>query len=67
MVHGQVLKCFNFLFTHGVVGTVIIGDHGAPCGALVCLVATALASETLDGTCLGGSILGVVDGEALDL
>ena len=34
LVHGHVLEGFHFFFAHGIVGAVIIGDHGAPCGAL---------------------------------
>jgi hypothetical protein len=45
-VHVHVFQGFHFFITHGVIGAIIIGNHGAPCGALKCLVAAALASET---------------------
>ena len=51
-----VLKCFHFFLTNGVIGAVIIGNHGAPSGALKCLVALALTCEAFDGTCLDGLI-----------
>ena len=55
-VHGHLLKGFHFLFTHGVVGSVVVEDHGA----LVCtfegLVASAAACEAFEGTCLDGLI-----------
>ena len=55
-VHGHLLKGFHFLFTHGVIGSIIIEDHGALVGTLKGLVASATASETLDGACLDGLI-----------
>ena len=47
---------FHFLFTHGVIGSVVVEDHGALVGTLKGLVASAAACETLDGTCLDGLI-----------
>ena len=55
-VHGDLLKCFHFAFTHGVISAIVIEDHGPLVGALVGLVASASASETLEGTCLDGLI-----------
>ena len=55
-VHGHLLKGFHFLFTHGVIGSIVIEDHGALVGALIGLVASASASETLEGTRLDGLI-----------
>ena len=55
-MHGHVLKCFHFFLTHGVIGAVIIGNHGALSGALKFLVASALACETFDGTRLDSLI-----------
>ena len=55
-VHGHLLKGFHFLFTHGVVGSVIVEDHGALVSALKGLVASAAACEAFDGTCLDGLI-----------
>ena len=55
-MHGHMFQGFHFFIAHGVVGAIIICNHGAPCVALKCLVASALASETLDVTCLGGGI-----------
>ena len=55
-VHGHLLNGFHFSFTHGVICTIVVEDHGA----LVCtfegLVASAAASETLEGACLDGLI-----------
>ena len=56
LVHGHKLKGFHFFLTHRVIGVVIIGDHGAPSGALKCLVASALTYEAFDGTHLDGLI-----------
>ena len=55
-VHGHLLKGFHFLFTHGVIGAVIIKDHGMLVGTLEGLVASAAACEAFDGTCLDGLI-----------
>ena len=51
-VHGHLLKRFYFLFTHGVIGSIIIEDHGALVCAFERLVASASACEAFDGTCL---------------
>ena len=53
-VHGHLLKSFHLLITHGVIDSVVIEDHGALVGALEGLVASAAASETLEGACLDG-------------
>ena len=55
-VHGHLLKGFHFLFTHGVIGSVIFEDHGALVGTLEGLVTWATTCEALDGTCLDGLI-----------
>jgi hypothetical protein len=55
-VHSHILKGFYFSFTHEVICTVIVEDHGALVGTLEGLVASAAASEALDGTCLDGLI-----------
>ena len=55
-VHGHLLKGFHFLFTHGVIGSIIVEDHGALVCTLEGLVASAAASETLEGACLDGLI-----------
>ena len=55
-VHGHLLKGFHLLFTHGVIGSAVVEDHGALVGALKGLVASAVASETLEGACLDGLI-----------
>ena len=55
-VHGHLLKGFHFLFTHGVIGSVIVENHGALVGTLKGLVASAVACETLDGACLDSLI-----------
>ena len=55
-VHGHLLKGFHLLFTHGVIGSVVVEDHGALVCALEGLVASASACETFDGTCLDGLI-----------
>ena len=55
-VHGHLLKGFHFSFTHGVIGSVVVEDHGAHVCALEGLVASTSACETFDGTCLDGLI-----------
>ena len=56
LVHGHLLNGFHLLFTHGVIGSVIIEDHGALVGTLKGLVASAAACEAFEGTCLDGLI-----------
>ena len=55
-VHGHLLKGFHLLFTHGVIGSVVVEDHGALVCALEGHVASASACEAFDGTCLDGLI-----------
>ena len=55
-MHGHFLKGFHFLFTLGVIGSGVVEDHGALVGTLEGLVASASASETLEGTRLDGLI-----------
>ena len=55
-VHGHLLKGFHLLVTHGVIGSIIIEDHGVLVCAFVGLVASSAASETLEGACLDGLI-----------
>ena len=55
-VHGHLLKGFHLLITNGVIGAIIVGDHGVLVCAFVGLVASAAASETLEGACLDGLI-----------
>ena len=55
-VHGHFLKGFHFSFTHGVICTIVVEDHGALVHALEGLVASAAASETLEGACFDGLI-----------
>ena len=55
-VHGHLLKGFHLLFTHGVIGSIVVEDHGTLVGTLKRLVASATASETLEGTRLDGRI-----------
>ena len=55
-VHGHLLKGFHLLFTHGVICAIFVEDHGALVHALIGLVASAAASETLEGACLDGLI-----------
>ena len=55
-VHGHFLKSFHLLITHGVVGAIVVEDHGALVGTLKGLVASAAASETLEGACLDSLI-----------
>ena len=49
-VHGHLLKGFHFSFTHGVICTIIVEDHGAFVGTLERLVASATACEAFEGT-----------------
>ena len=55
-VHGHLLKSFHLLITHGVIGALVVEDHGALVCAFIGLVASAAASETLEGACLDGLI-----------
>ena len=55
-VHGHICKGFHLLFTHGVICSVVVEDHGALVGALERLVASAAACEAFEGTCLDGLI-----------
>ena len=55
-VHGHFLKGFYLLVTRGVIGSIIIEDHGVLVGAFERLVASAAASETLEGACFDGLI-----------
>ena len=55
-MHGDLLKCFHFTFTHGVISAIVVEDHGSLGGAFIALVASASASETLEGTRLDGLI-----------
>ena len=55
-VHGHLLKGFHLLFTHGVIGSIIVEDDSALVCAFVGLVASAAASEILEGACLDGLI-----------
>ena len=34
LVHGHLLKGFHILFTHGVIGSVVVEDHGVLVGTL---------------------------------
>ena len=47
-VHGHLLKGFHVLFTHGVIGSVVVEDHGALVGTLKGLVALSSTCEALD-------------------
>jgi hypothetical protein len=47
-VHGHILKGFHFAFTHGVICTIVVEDHGALVGTLEGLVASAATCETLE-------------------
>ena len=55
-VHGDLLEGFHFAFSHGVISAIVVEDHGSLVGALVGLVASASASETLEGTRLDGLV-----------
>ena len=55
-VHGHVLKGFHFFIVHRVVGAIVVEYHGALVCAFIGLVASAAASETLEGACLDGLI-----------
>ena len=56
VVHGHLLKGFHFSFTHGVIGSVVVEDHGALVCALEGLVTSASTCEAFEGTCLDGLI-----------
>ena len=49
-VHGDLLEGFHFAFSHVVISAIVVKDHGSLVGALVGFVASASASETLEGT-----------------
>ena len=55
-MHGDLLKGFHFSFAHAIISSIVVEDHGALVGALIGLVASAAASETLEGTRLDGLI-----------
>ena len=55
-MHGDLLEGFHFTFAHGVISAIVVEDHGSLVGALVGLVASAAASETLEGPRLDGLI-----------
>ena len=55
-MHGVLLKGFHFSFAHGIISATVVEDHGVLAGALIGLVASAAASETLEGTRLDGLI-----------
>ena len=55
-MHGDLLKGFHFAFTHGVISAIVVEDRGSLVGALIGLVASTTASETLEGTRLDGLI-----------
>ena len=55
-VHGHFHKGFHFSFTHGVIGSVVVEDHGALVCTLKGLVTSAAACEAFEGTCLDGLI-----------
>ena len=55
-VHGHLLKGFHLLVTHGVIGSIIVEDHGVLVCAFTGLVASTAASETLEGACFDGLI-----------
>ena len=55
-VHVHVHKGFHFSFTHGVICTIVVEDHGALDGTLEGLVASATACEAFEGTYLDGLI-----------
>ena len=52
----RVLEGFHFAFAHGVIGVIVVEDHGSLVGALIGLVASTSACEAFDGTCLDGLI-----------
>ena len=60
-VHCHLIKGFHLLFTHRVIGSVVVEDHGAPVGTLKGLVASAATSETLEELVLMVSSFGVDD------
>ena len=55
-MHGHFLKGFHFLFTHGVIGSIVVEDHGALVGTFKGLVASGATCEAFEGTCLDGLI-----------
>ena len=55
-VHVDLLKGFRFSFAHGIISAIVVEDHCALVGALIGLVASASASETLEGTRLDSLI-----------
>ena len=55
-MHGDLLKSFHLLITHGVICAIVVEDHGVLVCAFIGLVASAAASETLEGACLDGLI-----------
>ena len=52
----RLAQGFHFSFAHGIISAIVVEDHGALVGALTGLVASAAASETLEGTRLDGLI-----------
>ena len=55
-MHGHLPKGFHLLFTHGVIGSVVVEDHGVLFCTLKRLVASAAACEAFEGTCIDGLI-----------
>ena len=53
----HLLKGFHFSFAHGVIGTIIVEDHGMLVGTLKGLVASAAACKAFEGSCLDGLIV----------
>ena len=47
-VYGHILEGFHFAFTHRVICTIVVEDHGALVGTLERLMASAAACETLE-------------------
>ena len=47
-MYGHLLQSLHLVISHRVIGFVIICNHAVPSGVVKCLVATALASETLN-------------------
>ena len=50
------MEGFHFTSAHGVISAIVVEDHGSLVGALVGLVASASASETLEGTRLNSLV-----------